>query len=150
MYEKTKGKIMSKIPELLLCIFKLEDKYEKNPFHKFNKNDILILKNRDMGHGIRPVAVVNDYKLMEDQFEEKYDITLYKDKLPIKGYFPKWIYLNEVPQGVERIVNEHEIHSKLHIEYNFKKVNVNSIDEALALYASKEVEQNKFLKPKKT
>ncbi|MBN1377327.1 hypothetical protein JW949_03305 [Candidatus Woesearchaeota archaeon] len=145
MIEHILGKIISKLPEILLYIFRLEDKYENNPYHKFNKEDILILKHRDFGYGMRPVAVVNNYNTKEG----KYDITVYKDNHPTKG-FSNWIYENEIDQGVGRIVNEHEIHSKLHIENSLKKVNVNSIDEALALYKSREVEQKKLVQNRKT
>ncbi|MBU2589246.1 MAG: hypothetical protein KJ939_03205 [Nanoarchaeota archaeon] len=145
MKEQTKGRIVSTlVPETFLLGTKLGDWYEKNPHHRFDEGDILILKNGEFGYGIRPVAVVNGYEVKEDSFGKKagkYDITMYRDE---QGDFFQWMRQNEVPQGVERIVGEHEIHFKWNIENQFKKVPVNSVDEALALYASREVEQQEI------
>ncbi len=142
MDEQTKGKIVrTLVPGTFLLGTKLGYWYEKNPHHKFDEGDILILRGRDIfGYGLRPVAVVNGYDLKKDQFGKagKYDIAMYRDK---QGDFFQWMQQNEVPQDVERIVSEHEIHFKWNIENQFRKVPVNSIDEALALYASREVEQ---------
>lgn len=141
MREETKGRIVSAlVPRTFLLGTKLGDWYEKNPHHRFDEGDILILRHRDiLGYGIRPVVVVNGY-VREDAFGEagKYDITMHRDG---EGNFSDWMRQNEVPQGVERTVREHEIHFKWNIENHFKKVPVNSVDEALALYASREVEQ---------
>ena len=68
----------------------------------------------------------------------KYGITMYSD---CEGDFFQWMRKNEIPRGVERIVSEHEVHFKWNIENQFKKVPVNSVDEALALYTSREVEK---------
>jgi len=143
MDKQSKGRIVSAlVPRTFLLGTKLGDWYEKNPHHKFDEGDILILRDRNaFGYGIRPVAVVNGYELKEDQFggkAGKYDITMYRDE---QGDFSQWMKQNEVPQGVERTVSESEIHFKWNIENQFKKVPVNSIDEALVLYASREIEQ---------
>jgi hypothetical protein len=144
MDEQTKGRIVNAlVPGTFLLGTKLGDWYEKNPYHRFDEGDILILRGRGaFGYGIRPVAVVNGYEVREDQFGKvgKYDITMYRDG---EGDFFQWMRENVVPQGVERTVNEHEIHFKWNIENQFKKVPVNSVDEALALYASRELEQQK-------
>lgn len=142
MNEQTLGRIVSAlVPGDLLLGTRLGKWYEKNPHHRFNQRDILILRSRTyLGYGIRPVAVVNGYEVREDQFGKigKYDITMYRDG---QGDFLQWMRRNEVPLGVERTVGEHEIHFKWNIENGFKKVPVNSLDEALAWYASREVEQ---------
>jgi hypothetical protein len=142
MNEQTKGKIVSElVPGTFLLGTRLGKWYEKNPYHKFDEGDILTLRNRrPFGYGIRPVAVVNGYEVRENEFGKagKYDITMYSDET---GDFLQWMRQNEVPQGVERTVSDHEIHFKWNIENHFKKVPVNSVDKALALYASREVEQ---------
>lgn len=142
MDELTKGEIVSTlVPGDFLLGTKLGDWYEKNPFHRFNKGDILILSSRSIfGYGLRPVAVVNGYEIRESRSGKtgKYDITMYHDA---EGNFFQWMRQNEVPQGVERTVGEHEIHFKWNIENQFKKVPVSSVDEALALYVSRKVEQ---------
>ena len=142
MREETKGRIVSAvIPGTFLLTTKLGHWYRKNPYHKFDKGDFLILRDRKLGgYGVRPVAIVNSYEIRESQFGKDggYDIAMYRDK---KADFFQWMEKNEVPQGVERIASEHEIHFKWNIENQFKKVPVNSVDEALALYASREVEQ---------
>jgi hypothetical protein len=142
MNEEIKGRIVSAVvPGTFLLGTKLGDWYEKNPHHKFGEGDILILRGRNaFGYGIRPVAVVKRYKVRKDEFGTagKYDISMYRDD---QGDFFQWMRQNEVPQGVERIVSDHEIHSKWNIENQFKKVPVNTVDEALAIYASREFEQ---------
>jgi hypothetical protein len=164
MIEQIKGKIMSKVeyplgrivsklvPGIFLFGTEWESWYAKNPYHKLEKGDILILKrNRelgdeiwDLGHGVRPVLVVNNYKK-----EGNYDITVHIDNTSIKeGAYGLWIYQNKVPKGVERIVRE-ETRMKIIIENNFKKVKVNSIEEALALYKSREIEQQELVQNRK-
>lgn len=142
MHEQTKGRIVSAfVPGTFLLGTKLGDWYKKNPHHRFQEGDILILRSRNaLGYGIRPVAVVNGYEIREDQFGKagRYDITMYRDG---GGDFFQWVRQNEVPQGVERIIKEHEIHFKWNIENHFRKVPFKTVDEALAYYASREVEQ---------
>jgi len=141
MNEETKGRIVSAVvPGTFLLGTKLGEWYEKNPNHRFNEGDILILRGRNaFGYGIRPVAVVNSYEVREDQFGKagKYHITMYRDG---QGDFFQWMRQNEVPQGVERVVSEDEVHFKWNIENQFKKVPVTSVDEALVFYASRKVE----------
>lgn len=141
MESETKGKIVSTfVPGFVLLGTRLGDWYDRNPYHRFEKGDILILRDRRIfGYGVRPVAVVNGFEIKDFGFgiEGKYNITMYRDA---KEDFFQWATRNEILHGVERIVNEHEIHFKWNIENQFKKVNVNSVDEALALYASEEAE----------
>ena len=119
---------------------KLGKWYERNPYHKYHKGDILILRNRRIvGFGVRPVMVVNGYEVREGMFgrEGNYDTTSYIDS---KGNFLQWMKQNEIPRGVERTIDEHQKHFKWNLEYHFKKVPVSSVEQALALYRSKEVE----------
>ena len=144
MKEETKGKIVSAlVPGHFLLGTRLGDWYEKNPYHRFNEGDILILKwgTGAAGYGNRPVAVVNGYKMVEDfgRLVGRYDITMHRDK-------GRHIWEDEVSEGfdaggIERIVKHHAIHFKWNIENHFKRVAVDSVDEALALYASRELEQ---------
>ncbi len=142
MDNQTKGRIVSAlVPGPFLLGTRLGDWYERNPHHRFGEGDILILRDRrTAGYGVRPVAVVNRYELREDQFDRRgeYDITMYRDEA---GHLLRWVRQNEIPQGIERIASEHEIHFKWNIENHFRKVPVRTVDEALALYASREVER---------
>ena len=109
MDEQTKGRIASIfIPSHFLLGEKLGEWYEKNPYHKFDKGDILIFRGKGTwGYGVRPVAVVNGYETRADEFEKagRYDVTMYKDE---GGYLFPWM----IPQGDGRIVSKHEIHFK--------------------------------------
>ena len=140
MLEKFLGKIVSNtFPRDLLLTEKIAEWYEQNPYHKFNKGDILIIRDRKiLGYGIRAVAVVNDYYKKGKKGE--YDIDMYKDT---KGNLLQWITKNEIPQGVERILSGHEKHFKFNIENHFKKVKAYYLDEAVDLYKSVEVIQTK-------
>ncbi len=140
MEEQTKGRIVSAlVPGNFLLGTELGDWYERNPYHKFNEGDILILRDRNIaGYGIRPVAVVNGYDSEEGLGKRRnYYVTMYEDR---QGDILRWAKQNEVSQGVERIVSNHETHVKWNIENHFKRVPVDSIDEALTLYASREIE----------
>ena len=129
--EETKGKIVSiLIPGALLLGGKLGSWYEKNPYHKFNEGDILVLRNNNIcGYGIRPVAVVEKYHA-EVGKEGRYTITMQNDS---GGSFFEWMDNNTVLPNVER-KSQREEHFKWNIENQFKKVPVNTIDHALALY----------------
>lgn len=65
-------------------------------------------------------------------------IIMYRDDL---GRIFQWVRRNEVAQGVERKVIEHKLHPKWNIESQFRRARVDSVDEALALYRSREVEE---------
>jgi len=116
----------------------LGDWYRKHSYYKFNEGDVLILKNRVFGYGIRPVAVVNNYEIDESSFGKagKYNITMHKDD---EGDFIRWMEQNKIAQGVGRGTHN-QFYFKWNIENRFKKASVNSIEEALDLYASIEVE----------
>jgi len=104
------------------------------------EGSILILRRRNtFGFGIRPVAVVNGYEVREGPSGKagKYDITMYRDA---QGDGFQWMSRNEVLKGVERTRSESKNCYKWTIENKFKKVPVNSVEEALALYKSRQVE----------
>ncbi len=128
--------------------------------HKFQEGDILILKSRDtFGFGIRPVAVVNSHYIEEDEFGKHgvYEVAVHQEDLDLwyegisvvdglpnfqsdsdSPIFRKWSEKNEIPQGLERVV-ENNHYSNLTVEYRFRKANCKTVDEALALYGSKKV-----------
>lgn len=132
--EYTKWKICSiLVPGEFLLWTKLWNWYEKNPYHKFDKWDILILRCNALGYWIRPVAIVNWYIIKEEFWKKvwRYDITMHWDT---DWDFMKWIKENWIPEWVNRESNEWQIHFKWNIENQFKKVDVGSPEEALALY----------------
>lgn len=133
MKSKILGKIVSfLIPGNLLLGTRLGDWYEKNSYHKYEKGDILVLKDRCIyGYGIRPVAVIDDYRMKKDSQEGKYHLTMHADA---DGDFEAWMKGNEVPQGVKRETCTGEIHFKWNIENQFKKIRVKNVDEALSHY----------------
>ncbi|MBW2997092.1 hypothetical protein KY349_01990 [Candidatus Woesearchaeota archaeon] len=140
MIQEFLGGVVSRIvPGQSLLLSSIGRWYSKNPYHKFNEGDILILKTRNLvGHGVRPVAVVQGYAVRDGKYgkEGLYELMMHTDS---SGDFFKWMENNEVPAGVERRVDE-ETHYKWNIENRFKRVPVNNVDEALALYASKEIQ----------
>jgi len=108
--------------------------------HKFNEADILTLKSRTLGYGIRPIAVVSGYRVKEDEFGKQgsYNVMMHKDSLGEFGEdFDRWRVNNEVPPGVERTVESHEF-SKLLIERDFER-RYRSLEDALVSYKSTEV-----------
>lgn len=146
MKEIIKGKLVSLIPSFMMS-FELSRWYSKNPYHKFNKGDILILNDRRwITNGIRPVAFVKGFS-MEDRGDYKegfYHITLHRDSYGTKSDsvwyqdFRRWMIRNEVSKGIERVVKEEE-HFKGNLEREFKKVSAKTVEEALLLYKTKEV-----------
>jgi len=154
MDEVVKGLIVGTlVPRNLLLGSKLGAWYNRNPYHRFDEGDVLILRSRNLfGYGIRPVAVVEDYKIRDFGFGEegKYSLTMYMDAEFVPEYSERglvidnrWWRHNEVIQCVERTVNEHELHFKWNIENQFKKVQARTVDDALVLYASREVRQKR-------
>jgi hypothetical protein len=133
------GKAVSKIvPGNLLLLSKLGKWYEKNSYHKYESGDILILDSRNIyGYGLRPVAVIDNYSIGDTTFgkEGVYTLTMYRDDA---GNFFEWMGKNIIPFDVKRTESKDECHFKGNIENQFKKVKVSSIEQALALYESKE------------
>jgi hypothetical protein len=136
--EETRGRIVSKlVPGNALLGGKLGDWYEGNTYHKFNKGDILILKARNIfGYGVRPVIVVGGYEIKTEHYRPvgHYNMTAHWDT---DANFSDWMKKNTVPRNVRRIV-DNQVHFKWNAENNFRKVNVKTVEEALALYKSKE------------
>ena len=128
--------------------------------HKYNAGDILILTSRDQfGYGIRPVAVVTGYEINSEVVEGykfgtgSYKITLIQDLLDTPEMliangshygidtcmnFRRWQEKNEVPKGIERIVDLTS-YAKSCLEIDWKKLNVKTVDDALKEYQTKEV-----------
>ncbi|MCP3682904.1 MAG: hypothetical protein GY861_09460 [bacterium] len=138
MISELAGKFVGNVVPGKLLLNRLGRWYEGHEYHKFDEGDILVLKERLPGFGKRPVAIVNEYAIKDtpDGKRGRYDITVHKDK---DGNYFRWMGANVFPQGVERIVSENEIYPKWNIENRFKKVSVETIDEAVALYESKGV-----------
>jgi len=136
--EETRGRIVSKlVPGDALLGGKLGDWYEGNTYHKFNKGDILILRSRRIfGYGIRPVVVVDGYEIKTEYHKPVgyYNMTAFRDA--DANYFD-WVKNNTVPKNVVRTVTN-ETHFKWNAENGFKKVNVKTVEEALAFYRSRE------------
>jgi len=124
--------------------------YEQNPYHKFGVGNVLMLKNRDtLGYGIRPIAIVQKYETVRDQFGEsgRYLVTMTTDTsfVPIEDSDGKivgcrWYDENIIPAGVRR-ASKSERHFKLNIETDFKRVPFTcSADNAVFLYTSRGVQ----------
>ncbi|GEM_PF-4007758 len=156
MVEETFGRIVSALvlQEWMLGT-KLGDWYNRNCYHKYNCGDILILKNRGaVGFGVRPVMVIEGYdkdlgvgsdvketySYVVTRHTDLYDSTWQTD---VGDQVDEWRVKNEVPKGIERVVGEHEVHFKWNLEYLFRRVCVRDVDEALALYGSRERVNNR-------
>ena len=143
MSTATLGHLVSAlVPKTLLLGTRLGRWYEKNPFHRFNPGDILILQSRRiLGYGMRPVAVVHGYTIANYGFgtEGRYAITMHSDIVNNDEDYPHWVDTNEVPRGIPREVREHKFHFKWNIENHFRKVVASTLDAAVELYGSIEV-----------
>ncbi|MBI1972898.1 hypothetical protein HYS50_02750 [Candidatus Woesearchaeota archaeon] len=148
MSTETLGHLVSAlVPKTFLLGTRLGRWYKKNPFHRFNPGDILILQSRRiLGYGMRPVAVVHGYRIANYGFgiEGRYDVTLHSDVVDDGDDYERWIQTNEVPRGIAREVRERKFHFKWNIENHFRKVAVSSLDAAVALYGSIEVGDRKL------
>ena len=122
--------------------------------HKFDVGDILIAKTREhYGFGLRPVMVVNDHSIREDEFGKHgiYQVSVHNDNVDLwyqneegrlvsdsdSPIFKRWSEKNEISKGLERMISNHGYCNSV-VEDYFKKVNV-EIEEALMLYHSREV-----------
>jgi hypothetical protein len=146
--EEMRGALVSAlVPGNQLLLSKLGEWYRANPFHKYDAGDILILKSRHGGYGLRPVAEVQRYDLEDSRSgrgkEGIYTVKMHEDgtdSVRTGSYagsvFESWDVKNELPTGLPR-VSELQKHFKWNLEYQFKKVKVATVEEALALYRTR-------------
>jgi len=137
------GKLVGTLfPSLIKRGTRVGEWYGRNPYHRFDKGDVLVLSgSKNMGHemiigyGIRPVAVVDEFVSGKSGEEGHYVLTMHRDE-------SKW---GEDWDG-ERFVTEHEERSKVYTDHDFDRVPVDTAEEALAFYKDPAKELAEFYK----
>lgn len=119
---------------------RLREQYDRDPYHKFDIGDVLVLKGKTYDYGIRPVARIEDYQLREGIWQ--YSALMSRDAV-FEGLFPGdftlWLAHNVVPEDATR---EESIdwYNKWNFEATFKRVlKGTTLVGAINLYRSRSV-----------
>ena len=72
------------VPREALLSSELGKWYERSESHRYNAGDVLVLRANSLGFGVRPVAVVKEYR--SDNIRGSfYQVTMYADRMEEQG-----------------------------------------------------------------